>query len=304
MPLPNAHSITGTLPVIPTTFSADGSVDYESFQRVIEYAIDAGSDGVVFPGLASEYDQLSGSERKDLTKIVGEMTAGKIPFIVGGTGTNLDQAKTFTEAGVNAGAVCTMVMPSKDCGDDTAKIIQFYSALAAAFPISIMLQNAPAPVGPALPVQKVIEVLNAVPEIHYVKEENIPSGQRISELLELAPDSLIGVFGGAGGRFIIDELRRGALGTVPAAELTEMHVALVNAYRNQKEDEARKIFTAILPLLNIQSIYRWNMTKFVLRQRGLIEDTYVRAPSVPLDRFDEDDIMTFWKRSQDVLQLT
>ncbi len=302
MSLPNAPFITGTIPVIPTTFHADGSVDYQSFRRVIEYILEAGSDGVVFPGLASEYDQLSVHERKELTKIVGEMTVGKVPFIVGGTGVDLDQATELTKLGADFGAVCTMVMPSKDCGDDTAKLTHFYSALAAAVPISIMLQNAPAPMGPALSVEKVIAILQAVPEIHYVKEENSPSGQRLSKLLALAPPSLLGVFGGAGGRFIIDELSRGALGTVPAAEFTELHSALVNAYRDNRADEARKIFTALLPLLNIQSVYRWNMTKYVLYKRGIIDCTYVRAPNIPLDKFDQEDILSFWSRSKDMLQ--
>ena len=303
MLLPKNHVVSGTLPVIPAVFNDDGSVDYEGFCRVIEYVIDAGSDGVVFPGLASEYDQLSVPERKALTKIVGEMTLGKIPFIVGGTGIDLDQAKAFTEWGANCGAICTMVMPSRDCGDDIAKITEFYAALASAFPISIMLQNAPAPMGAALSVERVATVLNAVPAIHYVKEENMPSGQRLSQLLEIAPPSLLGVFGGAGGRFIIDELGRGALGTVPAVEFTELHVALVNAHRENREDEARKIFTALLPLLNIQSIYRWNMTKYVLHRRGLIENTYVRAASIPLDEFDKKDIMRFWENASITLDL-
>ena len=166
-----------------------------------------------------------------------------------------------------------------------------------------MLQNAPAPMGPALSVERVAAILNAVPEIHYVKEENMPSGQRLSQLLEIAPQSLLGVFGGAGGRFIIDELGRGALGTVPAVEFTELHVALVNAHRENREDEARKIFTALLPLLNIQSIYRWNMTKFVLNRRGLIKNTYVRAANIPLDEFDKKDIIRFWENASIMLDL-
>ena len=46
--------------------------------------------------------------------------------------------------------------------------------------------------------------------IRYIKEEALPSGQRLTAVRARAPASLLGVFGGAGGRYITDELRRGA----------------------------------------------------------------------------------------------
>ena len=39
------------------------------------------------------------------------------------------------------------------------------------------------------------------------------------------------IFGGAGGRYLTDELARGAAGTMPACELAEMHVAMLAAHR-------------------------------------------------------------------------
>jgi hypothetical protein len=94
-----------------------------------------------------------------------------------------------------------------------------------------MLQNAPPPTGSGLPVDVVLEVARSVDAIAYVKEEAMPSGARITRLLDGAPATLRGVLGGAGGRYITDELARGATGTMPAVELAEMHVALFAAHR-------------------------------------------------------------------------
>ena len=77
----------------------------------------------------------------------------------------------------------------------------------------------------------VVAVARAVPQIAYVKEEAMPSGARITQTLASAPETLRGVFGGAGGRYLTDELARGAVGTMPACELAEMHVALFAAHR-------------------------------------------------------------------------
>lgn len=61
--------------------------------------------------------------------------------------------------------------------------IEFFSRVAAALPDTpVMLQNVPAPVGAGLDPSVLLEILNAVPAIRYIKEETLPSGQRLSIL--------------------------------------------------------------------------------------------------------------------------
>ena len=103
----------------------------------------------------------------------------------------------------------------------------------------------------------------------------MPCGQRISTLLAAreirdAPH-FTGVLGGAGGRYILDELARGALGTMPACELTDIHVTMVAAWRAGNTGFARTLYNRSLPLLNFQAVFRWAMTKEVLKRRGVIE---------------------------------
>ena len=84
----------------------------------------------------------------------------------------------------------------------------------------MILQNAPAPAGCALSPERVAEIVVGTPGVEYVKEEVLPCGQRMTRVLALATRNLRGVFGGAGGRYITDELARGACGTMPACELS------------------------------------------------------------------------------------
>jgi 4-hydroxy-tetrahydrodipicolinate synthase len=156
-----------------------------------------------------------------------------------------------------------------------------------------MLQNVPPPAGAGLEAAAVLEVVRAVPAIRYVKEETLPSGQRLTQVLAQAPASLAGVFGGAGGRYITDELRRGAAGTMPAIELAEVHVALMRAHRVGDADEVRRLFTRMLPVLNVQAVFRWSLTKHVLRRRGLIAADLQRASGPRLDDLDRADVDAF-----------
>lgn len=55
--------LQGIFPVIPTLFTDDNALDLEAQRQVVQFALKAGSHGVVFPGVASEYDFLTPEER-------------------------------------------------------------------------------------------------------------------------------------------------------------------------------------------------------------------------------------------------
>ncbi|HMI18893.1 MAG TPA: dihydrodipicolinate synthase family protein, partial [Sphingomonas sp.] len=220
--------LSGVLPILPTIFDSKGAIDEAGTHRVVDYIIAAGAKGVVFPGLASEYDTLTRDERLRMTALIGQWIGGRVPFVVGASTPSTDDAVAYAVAGAKAGAEAAMILTPKPFADDMAAMADFFRAAHAGSGIAIMLQNAPAPMGIGLPLEKVAELAGAVDGIVYVKEEAPPSGQRITRLTELAGDSLRAVFGGAGARYVIDELVRGAEGTMPACEITELHVAMLD----------------------------------------------------------------------------
>lgn len=278
--------IAGAFPVLPTIFDANGEIDEAGFRRVALWAIDSGADGVVFPGLASEYDHLSLAERSTLIAILGDVTRGRVAFIAGCGGHSDEESEALIAAAAQAGAAAAMVVTPARKGDDIDALAAFYNRLAGAAPVAIMLQNAPKPMGLGLTPRQVLAVVERAPGIRYVKEENAPCGQRITALRETGGPALDGIFGGAGGRYITDELARGADGTMPAVEIADLHVALIAAHRAGDWAAVRRLFERTLPLLNMQAVFRWRLTKEVLKRRGLIKDAYVRAPGPMLDAHD------------------
>lgn len=295
--------LAGVLPIVPTIFTASGAIDEAGTRRVLDYIIAAGAHGVVFPGLASEYDMLSRDERLAMTALLGEWIGGRVPFVVGASASDADDAVAYAAAGAAAGACAAMILTPKAFADDMVAMADFFRAAHAGSGIAIMLQNAPAPMGVGLQLDKVAALAEAVEGIRYVKEETPPSGQRITQVTELAGPALDAVFGGAGGRYLIDELARGARGTMPACEITELHVAMIDAFADGDERRARDLFERTLPLLNMQAIFRWRLTKEVLRRRGLIDDTYVRAAGPAFDRADRAELDALLGRLADLLPL-
>ncbi|HYG06180.1 MAG TPA: dihydrodipicolinate synthase family protein [Stenotrophomonas sp.] len=295
--------LQGVFPILPTIFHADGSVDEAGMANVFEYLLGAGAAGVVFPGLASEYDMLTAEERLHLTARLGEWNRGRVPLIVGASAKTVEEAIAFARAGGHAGAQAAMVLtPHRHAGDPEA-MAAFFERLHAESGVAVMLQNAPAPMGVGLGVDEVVALAARVPGIEYVKEETMPSGHRITALSAQAGSQVRAVFGGAGARYVLDELGRGAVGTMPAAEITEVHVAMLEAWAAGDQARARDLFERTLPLLSMQAVFRWRLTKAVLLRRGLIACDKVRAPGPALDAFDQRELDILLARISDLLPL-
>ncbi|KFC69530.1 Dihydrodipicolinate synthase [Devosia sp. LC5] len=275
--------LLGVLPVLPTPFAAEGGVDPAAMARVTAFALDAGADGVVFPGVASEFDYLGADERQMLVEVVGRTLAGRKPFIVGASAATPAEVIAFCRSGKAAGASAAMVMAPASVGSDLAALIAFFSAVAADGGLDLILQNAPAPVGSGLPVATIAEVVKAVPAIRYVKEETLPSGPRITALIEATGDRLAGVMGGGGSRYVLDELQRGAVALMPAVEIADLHADLFRAFTDGHIERARELYIRSLPILLVQMIYRMALTKEVLVRRGVFTSATVRAPLPAFD---------------------
>jgi dihydrodipicolinate synthase/N-acetylneuraminate lyase len=291
----------GIVPILPTIFHDDGRIDEVGFVRTLRYVIAAGAHGVAFPALASEFYALTDAERLRLTEVVVHEVGGAIGVVGTATaaspGQAIDLARRVSALGVDA----IMVMPPYVVRDGPAATIELFQAIGAAVTQPLMVQNAPPPLGSGFGSDFVARLLGAVPEVAYVKEENTPGGQRLTQILAAAPASLRGIFGGAGGRYLMDELHRGAIGAMPACEITEIHARIYEAFAAGDAPLARTLYDRTLPLLTFQAVFRMNMTKEVLKRRGIIASTHVRVGAVRLDEQDERELTTLLEGLADLL---
>ncbi len=279
--------LRGVFPVLPTPFTPAGAPDEAAFLRLIDFAVEAGVDGVVFPGMASEVETLSAGERGAMVAALGRHLRGRLPFIVGASHADPAESAARAREGMEADAVAAMIMAPPAAGAEVAKHVAYYAAVAEGAPgIVIMLQNAPPPNGAGLPPESVAEVAAGVPAIRYVKEETLPCGQHVTRILAAARHGLDGVMGGAGARFVLDEFARGANGTMPALELADAHAAMWRAWARGERGEARRLYNLTLPLLMFQMTFRVRATKEVLKRRGLLGHTGARAAGPKLDEGD------------------
>ncbi len=89
------------------------------------------------------------------------------------------------------------------------------------------------------------------------------------------------MFGGLGGQGLLDELMAGAAGAMTGFSYPEALIACVRAWQQDGYEAARDALLPYLPLINFeqQAKIALAIRKECLRQRGLIEDSGVRAPA-------------------------
>ncbi|WP_200827940.1 dihydrodipicolinate synthase family protein [Bosea lathyri] len=297
--------LTGILPVLPTPFTASGEIDEAAMARITDFAIEAQVDGVVFPGFASEVDELTAAERTTLLKVVTARVRGRVPVVAGASAATADLAIQHAREALASGVSIVMIQAPKSVGTGAEAVAAFYQDIADAVPgIEIVLQNAPAPRGSDLKPEVILDIVRDNRAITYVKEETLPSGLAISAIIAGKPAHLKGVIGGGGARYFIDEYNRGACGAMPAVELADIHVAMNRAFRAGDIARARDLYMRTLPLLVIQANFRMAFTKHVLSRRGILDNRVVRAKTPPMDAHDIAEIDAWLDACADLMRET
>jgi 4-hydroxy-tetrahydrodipicolinate synthase len=106
----------------------------------------------------------------------------------------------------------------------------------------------------------------------------------VTEVRQAAGESLV-IFGGLNGQFFLEELQRGARGTMPGSDMIPRFVKIWNAYESGKLREARAEFNRCLPLIRfeLQPGLGVSAMKHNLKAANIISFTTVRPPTRALD---------------------
>jgi dihydrodipicolinate synthase/N-acetylneuraminate lyase len=216
-----------------------------------------------------------------------EAVDGRLPVVFGCSGISIPQVLLFARAGQKAGADSIIAMAPARADQAGAK--EMFRRMAEVFDGPIMVQNADnyAP----LTGEEVAALVDEIPQIQYLKEERNPGPKHIAEVAGLVSDQVKCIFGGAAGKFLPDEMSRGANGSMPACELADVLVKVTELWWQGQEAEARALHRCLLPLLNLES---HPFMRYILKRRGVFSTLVERAPAgkLALDEGDKREIDT------------
>ncbi len=280
-----------TIPVTP--FDRHGNLDEDSLKNEVDWCVRAGAHGIVAPVNASESPTLLDDERKRVTRLVVETTTKRVPVVIGVSGVSTQASVMFTKYARQVGADAVIAMPPYGVRlADPESVFAFYQSVAdAADDLPVFIQNWGGPAGTIMTAHQMTRLMTEIDNISYLKEETANAGHLMTTVLATAGDACDGVMGGVGGRYLMDEFRRGSCGTMPACQTTDIHVNIWNALEAGNLDKARRTFYRLLPLLNMEAAFGPIVYKEVLKRRGVIATTTLRSRrDSGLDEYDHKEL--------------
>ncbi len=271
----------GVFTICPTPFTDSLQVDVDSIATLVEFQIAAGVTGLAILGFLGEAHKLSNAERTLVITAFIKQVGRRVPVWVGvrahGIAGTVEQAR-HAEA---LGAAAVFAAPLDGASD--AVLFDFYRELAASVAIPVVIHDFPDSFGTEIKAE-VVARLGREGGVHMIKLEEPPVTPKISRILDLAEGSMK-VFGGLGGVYFLEELQRGAVGTMTGFAFPEILVAIYERYAAGDLAAAAAIFDHYCPLIRyeFQPKIGLALRKHTYQRRGAIRSTAIRAPGAAID---------------------
>jgi len=160
----------GTGVAIVTPFAQDGSIDWPSFEKVINHIIDGKCEYIVVLGTTGESATVHGKEKQEVFSFVNKITAGRVPIVagIGGNDTQdvIEGFKTFDLTGYDA---ILSVSPYYSKPNQEG-LFQHYKALDAETPLPIIMYNVPSRTGMNVSGETQVRIANQCKNVFATKE--------------------------------------------------------------------------------------------------------------------------------------
>ena len=294
--------LSGVLPVFQTPFSLDGSIDFVTLAKELEWLFDNGANGVVF-AMVSELLRLSSEERDEVASATCKLVDRRGAVIIGVGAESTPVAVRHAKHAADCGADAVMAAPPAVCSATDEQLFGYYLAIGRAVDIPIIVQDASSYVGASLSLNLQVSLLEQLGERVMFKPEASPIGPRLTQLRERT-GGRARVFEGTGGLHLVDSFRRGAVGTMPAADVVWALSIMWAALGAGDFDKAYRIAGPLALMLALQdSLDNYvAVEKYLLVKQGVFTSEDMRGPNdVGFDERARHEVDLLFYRLQDAV---
>ncbi len=279
--------IKGVIPIAPTPFHEDGRVDEASLDRMTDFFLGAGSDGITILGQLGEAPKLDHAESIAIATRV--IKRADIPIIVGVTAPGFAAMRSLAREVMELGAAGVMIGPPNTLRTDDQIVTYYRQAAEAIGPdVPFVLQDYPLTFTVVMTPSVIRRIVSETGSCVVLKHEDWPGLEKITTLRGFERDGSmrhISILCGNGGLFLELEMGRGADGANTGYAFPEMLVDVVKLSMAGKRDEAHDLFDAHLPYLRYeqqQGALGLAVRKYVLMRRGVLAADAQRKPALSL----------------------
>ncbi len=185
---------TGTGIAIVTPFNNDGTIDWDSFKKLIEFWIEGKVEYLVVLGTTGESATVHGKEKQDVFSFVNKTVAGRIPLVAGiGGNDTAEVIKGFKEFDLTGYDAILSVAPYYNKPNQEG-LFQHYKALDAATPLPIIMYNVPGRTGMNVTADTQLRIANECKKIFATKEAS-GNFEQINQIIKNKPADFMVISG-------------------------------------------------------------------------------------------------------------
>jgi 4-hydroxy-tetrahydrodipicolinate synthase len=278
---------TGSLVALVTPFDADDRIDYAAVERLVEFHVAQGSDGLVIAGTTGESATLEKDEHAALIARAVEIVAGRLP-VIAGTGSNSTRQTVDLSLAVGKTKIDAYLLVTPYYNKPVQEgIFRHFSAIADAVHKPVILYNVPGrTVADTLP-ETVARLANH-PKIIGIKEAT-GNMQRLKDIKALVPDGFRLYSGDDFTAREFIELGGHGVITVTGNVAPRLMADMCRAQAANDRDAAMALDRKLQPLNNAMFLESNPIpVKWALAEMGMIS-TAIRLPLTPFsDNFHEE----------------
>ena len=169
-----------------TPFNEDGSVDYESLEKLLRYQLDNGADFLCILATTGETPCLTADEKQRIKQLVVSTVAGRVPILAGCGGNNtaavVEELKNADMKGISGIlSVCPYYNKPSQEG-----LYQHFKAIAAATDLPVVLYNVPGRTGVNMSAATTVRLARDCKNIVAIKEAG-GSLEQVDEIIKNKP---------------------------------------------------------------------------------------------------------------------
>jgi 4-hydroxy-tetrahydrodipicolinate synthase len=276
----------GVYVIAPTPFHPDGRIDESSIDRMTDFFVESGVDGITVLGQLGEAPKMTHRESVGIVARVAMRV--NVPVIVGVSAPGFAPMRELTQDAMEAGAAGVMIAPPNTLRTDDS-IVAYYRQASEAIgaDVPFVIQDYPL----TFSVQMTPAVIRRIAQDNascvMLKHEDWPGLEKISQLRAWEREGAmrhLAILTGNNALFLDFEMDRGADGANMGYCFPDMLVDVVRLSAQGKRDEAHDLFDAHLPLIRYEQQPGPGLAvrKYVLMRRGIIASDAMRAPRAPL----------------------
>lgn len=248
----NAAYIAPTI----TLFRQDGTMDFESQEKLFDNLIEKGMDGILVEGSSSEFFAMPMDQRRKMAEFSIEKVNHRVKLIIGTSNMVADEIIDFSNFCLDAGADAVMILPPYYFHFGAGELLHYYDHLANQIHGNIYIYNFPDNTGYTIPPETVLQLTKLHSNIVGIKD-TIPGMDHTRELIKVVKSQVpsFEIYSGYDDNFAHNVLA-GGNGCIAALSnvVPEICAAWVRAFRENDMEGVIKGQRAIDRMMDLYAI--------------------------------------------------